>query len=59
MFRIDVFFLFETDVKMIQEFNTLVYFKYIFLVVLGKGFWDRIVKEDETGTTRITPKTSH
>ena len=35
----------ETDAKMIQELNTLVYFKYIFLTVFGKGFGDRI-KQD-------------
>ena len=34
----------ETDAKMIQELNTLVYFKYIFLTVFGKGFGDRIKK---------------
>lgn len=34
----------ETDAMMIQELNTLVYFKYIFLTVFGKGFGDRIVK---------------
>lgn len=34
----------ETDAKMIQELNTLNYFKYIFLTVLGKGFGDRITK---------------
>jgi lipopolysaccharide/colanic/teichoic acid biosynthesis glycosyltransferase len=33
----------ETDAKMIQEMNTLGYFKYIFLTVFGKGFGDRIV----------------
>ncbi len=33
----------ETDAKMIQELNTLGYFKYIFLTVFGKGFWDHIV----------------
>ncbi len=32
----------ETDVKMIQELNTLGYFKYIFLTLFGKGFGDRI-----------------
>jgi lipopolysaccharide/colanic/teichoic acid biosynthesis glycosyltransferase len=32
----------ETDAKMIQSLNTLGYFKYIFLTVLGKGFGDRI-----------------
>lgn len=32
----------ETDAKMIQELNTLVYFKYIFLTIFGKGFGDRI-----------------
>jgi len=34
----------ETDGKMIQELNTLGYFKYIFLTIFGKGFGDRIVK---------------
>jgi O-antigen biosynthesis protein WbqP len=34
----------ETDAKMIQELNTLGYFKYIFLTVFGKGFGDRIRK---------------
>ena len=34
----------ETDAKMIQELNTLGYFKYIFLTVVGKGFGDRIKK---------------
>lgn len=34
----------ETDAKMIQELNTLVYFKYILLTVFGKGFGDRIKK---------------
>ena len=32
----------ETDAKMIQELNTIGYFKYIFLTVFGKGFGDRI-----------------
>jgi lipopolysaccharide/colanic/teichoic acid biosynthesis glycosyltransferase len=32
----------ETDAKMIHELNTLVYFKYIFLTVFGKGYGDRI-----------------
>ena len=35
----------ETDAKLIQELNTLVYFKYIFLTVFGKGFGDRIRKQ--------------
>lgn len=35
----------ETDAKMIQELNTLIYFKYIFLTVFGKGFGDRIRKQ--------------
>ena len=35
----------ETDAKLIQELNTLGYFKYIFLTVFGKGFGDRIKKE--------------
>jgi lipopolysaccharide/colanic/teichoic acid biosynthesis glycosyltransferase len=34
----------DTDSKMIDEFNTLAYFKYIFLTIFGKGFGDRIVK---------------
>ena len=34
----------ETDAKMIQDLNTLVYFKYIFLTVFGKGFGDRVPK---------------
>lgn len=46
----------ETDAKMIQELNTLGYFKYIFLTVFGKGFGDRIGKENKNGTTRIIPK---
>ena len=37
-------YLAETDAKMIQELNTLGYFKYIFLTIFGKGFGDRIVK---------------
>ena len=32
----------ETDAKMIQDINTLGYFKYIILTVFGKGFGDRI-----------------
>ncbi len=32
----------ETDAKMIQELNTLGYFKYIFLTFFGKWFGDRI-----------------
>ena len=35
----------ETDTKMIQELNTLGYFKYILLTVFGKGFGDRIKKD--------------
>ncbi len=34
----------ETDAKMIQELNTLGYFKYIFLTIFGKGYGDRIKK---------------
>jgi lipopolysaccharide/colanic/teichoic acid biosynthesis glycosyltransferase len=34
----------ETDAKMIHEWNTLSYFKYIFLTTFGKGFGDRIVR---------------
>jgi O-antigen biosynthesis protein WbqP len=37
----------ETDAKMIQSLNTLGYFKYIFLTVFGKGFGDRIKKDDD------------
>lgn len=33
-----------TDAKMIQELNTLSYFKYILLTIFGKGFGDRIRK---------------
>lgn len=32
----------QTDAKMINELNSLVYFKYIFLTIFGKGFGDRI-----------------
>ena len=32
----------QTDAKMIQDLNTLGYFKYILLTVFGKGFGDRI-----------------
>ena len=32
----------ETDAKMIKEFNTFKYFKYIFLTLFGKGFGDRV-----------------
>jgi lipopolysaccharide/colanic/teichoic acid biosynthesis glycosyltransferase len=32
----------ETDAKMIQELNAMVYFKYILLTVFGKGFGDRV-----------------
>lgn len=34
----------ETDAKMIQELNTLGYFKYILFTVFGMGLGDRIVK---------------
>ena len=33
----------ETDALMTREFNLLLYFKFIFLTVLGKGSGDRIV----------------
>jgi len=46
----------ETDAKMIQELNTLNYFKYIFLTVFDKGFGDRIVNENKNGMT--SPKSS-
>jgi O-antigen biosynthesis protein WbqP len=36
----------ETDAKMVQELNTLGYFKYIFLTIFGKGFGDPINKEE-------------
>ena len=48
----------ETDAKMIKDLKTLGYFKYIFLTVFGKGFGDRIVKENKNGTTRINSKSS-
>ena len=41
----------ETDAKMIQELNTLGYFKYIFLTVFGKGFGDRIKKDAGKAST--------
>jgi O-antigen biosynthesis protein WbqP len=34
----------ETDAQMIAKFNILMYFKYIFLTVLGNGFGDRVRK---------------
>jgi O-antigen biosynthesis protein WbqP len=34
----------KTDARMIQNFNTLSYFKYIFLTILGRGFGDRITR---------------
>lgn len=34
----------QTDAKMIHDFNTLCYFKYIFLTIFGKGFGDMIRK---------------
>ena len=37
----------EMDAKMLYEFNTILYFKYIFLTVFGKGFGDRIKNESE------------
>ena len=43
----------ETDAKMIQDLNTLGYFKYIFLTVFGKGFGDRIKKD--AGETKPAP----
>jgi lipopolysaccharide/colanic/teichoic acid biosynthesis glycosyltransferase len=36
----------ETDAKMIAEFNYFVYFKYILLTILGKGYGDRILKDN-------------
>jgi O-antigen biosynthesis protein WbqP len=48
----------ETDAKMIQELNTLGYFKYIFLTVFGKGFGDRIVKENKNGMNQVEPESS-
>jgi lipopolysaccharide/colanic/teichoic acid biosynthesis glycosyltransferase len=32
----------ETDAKMIDHRNVWYYFKYTFLTVFGKGFWDRV-----------------
>lgn len=32
----------ETDAEMIHDLNILIYFKYIFLTLFGKGFGDRI-----------------
>jgi hypothetical protein len=32
----------ETAAKMIQGFSTLMYFKYIFLTLVVKGFGDKI-----------------
>ena len=34
----------ETDAKMINELNTINYFKYIIQTILGNGFGDRVVK---------------
>jgi lipopolysaccharide/colanic/teichoic acid biosynthesis glycosyltransferase len=36
----------ETDANMIDHLNVWYYFKYIFLTVFGKGFGDRIKKEE-------------
>ena len=44
----------EMDIKMIHEFSTLNYFKYIFLTVFGKGFGDRIKKESENSKSDIS-----
>ena len=38
----------ETDVKMIKDLNTIIYFKYIFMTILGKGLGDRIGKDKYT-----------
>lgn len=40
----------ETDAKMINEFNTFMYFKYIFLTIFGRGYGDSINK-----TGRLSP----
>jgi lipopolysaccharide/colanic/teichoic acid biosynthesis glycosyltransferase len=37
----------ETDAKMIVELNILNYFKYIFLTIFGKGFGDRVRKDNQ------------
>lgn len=37
----------ETDTKMIASMNIFNYFKYIFLTIFGKGFGDRINKNNE------------
>ena len=34
----------ETDAKMIKNYNLIIYIKYIFITVLGKGKGDRIIK---------------
>lgn len=34
----------ETDEKLINELNTITYFKFVFLTIIGMGFGDRIVK---------------
>ena len=34
----------ETDAKMIKNYNLIMYIKYIFISVLGKGKGDRIIK---------------
>ena len=34
----------ETDAKMIKNYNLIMYIKYIFITVLGKGKGDRIIK---------------
>ena len=34
----------ENDEQMIKELNTINYFKFIFITLLGKGFGDRITK---------------
>jgi len=35
----------ETDAKMLVEFNSFMYFKYILLTVFGNGFGDRIIQK--------------
>lgn len=35
----------EADKKMILNLNTIMYFKYIFLTILGKGFGDRMIQK--------------
>lgn len=44
----------ETDSRMIQGLNIISYFKYICLTVFGKGFGDRIKKDNSKVTQKIS-----